>query len=400
MDERELRLGQETSADGQKPVGRLKGWLNRHFPAPARDLVPQREPAADILARTILPDRSVTLGDINLYRALPINWQATLGLAEALNDLKETPIDTFDIANLKPDPSVYDGIPWVASVIANHYNPEIPILYPNEEEIARMKPWLRGVSRFLGRFSEGWQVRFGRYVEGSGEAMVKGFANNVLSRADLIGEIGRPREEFVPELGRLFNRVSAPQYELEEAVMPWDTDKKVAVPVESKMQNLLLELAAARQGDQSAWINHRSYPLISRILEISGFPSKTFLEGNMVSATVGASEVMVGVEEFLRRRGIYIVNPAEKPVKTFDFWDGNTWNMDSIYRSVAETNYSSQLAAVVSALPSILNQVEAILPENGPEVVAAVQKVAEDILILSKQGVSNGEIAAALFRKS
>lgn len=41
-----------------------------------------------------------------------------------------------------------------------------------------------------------------------------------------------------------------------------------------------------------------------------------------------------------------------------------------------------------------------LLPESGPEVLGAVRMLSENILILSKQGVSNAEIAAALFRKS
>ena len=69
------------------------------------------------------------------------------------------------------------------------------------------------------------------------------------------------------------------------------------------------------------------------------------------------------------------------------------------YLSAAETFAMDKVLAVKNSLTIILLHVQGLLPESGPEVVESIRILSENILILSKQGKSNAEIAVALFRK-
>lgn len=130
-------------------VERIRSWF--HKPE-VLEAPPKREPTGVILARTDLPNRNVALADISIYN-LPVDFAATKRLALAVNEIKETPVEQFEISQLKPPASVSAAIPWAASSIAHHYNPDIPVILPNDEEVMTIKPWLKDVSIFLGRFS-------------------------------------------------------------------------------------------------------------------------------------------------------------------------------------------------------------------------------------------------------
>lgn len=367
---------------------KIKGYFKR---TPVE--LPVREPAAAVLARTELPQRTVTLEDISIYN-LPIDFAATKRLALAINVIKETPVEQFEISQLKPPASVSAAIPWAASAIAHHYNPDIPVILPNEEDVIAVKPWLRDISNFLGRFSIRWQQRFGRFIEKKAEVLLDSTTENIFKKVDPIGEIGNPRARFVPELTDLYQATAKPHYRQEEDF--FGTPKKVAVPIEQKIANLISSLRDVKYGFKS-WINKSTYPLLTRAITISGLPPAG-LDENM--AGVVGSEIMQGVEEFLKRHGVKKIPQPPVHVKTFDLFDGETWNGDSVMRSLTESFAWEKLIAVRRQLPTILMEVQSILPENGPETLQAVRILAENVLILSKQGVSNAEIAAALFRKS
>lgn len=409
MAEQETGQGKENT--GKSPEARtgvfskVRDWFNR--PQSSAVFPPIRESAAEVLARTTLPNRAVTLDDISIDNTLPIDFAATRRLALAVNQIKETPINQFELSQLKPPPAVYPAIPWAASAIAHHYNPDIPVIVPNEEEVVAMRPWLRDVSNFLGRFSSRWQYRFGRFVEKKAENAIDEAARNVLKRVDTVGQIDHPKARFVPELAQLYKQVTKPEYEngasfdlgvaLGSLFGEESAPRKVRVPIERKIANLVANLRYAKYGSPHEWINRDSYPLLSRVVEITKFPPDTVDEGE---AGIVGSEVMSGVETFLKGQGARGISVAPRPVNTFDLFDANTWNSDSIMRSLAETFKPETVAAVKRSLPSILVEVQNLLPESGPAVTAAVRKLSENILILSKQGVSNAEIAVALFRKS
>lgn len=386
-------------------TNRVRGWFSR--PQSTEVFPPIRESAAEILARTTLPNRQVTLGDISIYDALPIDFAATRRLALAVNQIKETPINQFELSQLKPPPAVYEAIPWAASAIVHHYNPEIPVILPNEQDVVAMKPWLRDVSNFLGRFSGRWQYRFGRFIERKAEDTLVEATRNVLKRVDTIGEIDRPKARFVPELTQIYKEVTKPEYvddesfDLGEALGNLfgeeSAPRKVRVPIERKVANLVANLRYAKYSSSRGWINRNSYPLLARTLEMTKFPPDTVDKGE---AGIVGSEVMSGVETFLKGQRVRGISTAPRPVNTFEIFDANTWNGDSVMRSLAETFKPETVIAVKRSLPTILVEVQNLLPESGPEVVGAVRTLSENILILSKQGVSNAEIAVALFRKS
>lgn len=352
-------------------TSRVKGWFNK----------PLREPAADILARTtLLPDRLVSLADINLREKLHIDSTAAVRLALAVNGIKETPLDAFDINRFKPDKSLYPAIPWVASVIANSQNPEIPVLMPSEEDIAQMKPWLMETSILLGMFSSRLEHWFGRIVETSGAGKVNKKAKNIMKIAQKIGKIDNPRARFVPELAQLYRNLAQDNGTL----------------IEHKITKLVGDLANARMYRTSSPIDESSYPLLATVIALTEFPPQGT---SSFEAGIVGSEIMSGMEIFLKRQGERNISTAPEHIEPFDFFDLNTWTGDSIVRSAAETFAGERIRAVNRNLPSILIEVLNLLPENGPEIMNTIRILAENVLILSKQGVSNAEIAAALFRK-
>lgn len=377
-------------------------------------LPPTREPTSAILARTRLPDREVSLDDISIYN-LPVNWTATGSLATAINRLKETPLDRFEIRQHMPSPDVYAGIPWVASAIANHYNREIPVILPSADEIKAIKPWLTGLSSLIGRFSVTWQYRFNRFIEANADdKILNQSASNILRRVDTIGEIDHPKARFVPEVAAIYNQVAAPQEEEDDNFDPigdlfsiFDDSpakpKTRLAPIERKVENLVSALIDAKYGRGNSWINTQAYPLLTRAVQMAKFPPDFVDVGiPMASPQVGGivgSEIMQGVEGFLRKRGMTVIPTATSPVRTFDLFDGNTWNSDSVNRSLAETFAQEKIRALKRELPDILTEVENVLPESGPAIMDSVRTLAENILILSKQGVSTTEIAQALFTK-
>ncbi len=405
----EFSQGQEQNGPSESrksAFSRFRGIFQRQQTTPNLAGLPfVREPASVVLARTTLPDRQVALDDISIYSVFPMDSGATRRLALAVNEIRATPINSYDLAQLKPPTAVYDAIPWAASAIAHHYNPEIPVILPSEEEVTTMKPWLNDISRFLGRFSARWQYRFGRFIEKKAENAIEEAARNILSRVDTIGRIDRPRTKFVPELTQLYQEVTRPEYRYDDSLDLGDMfdsmfnfdhkPKQVRIPIEEKVADLVANLRYAKYGDHGR-INSGNYPLIASATRISGFPPDSLDED---SAGVVGSEIMSGVETFLKRQNVSGISSAPKPAKTFDFFDANTWNDGSVKRSFAETFFLEQVQTVRNSLPSILTEVQNLLPESGPEIVERVKKLSVDILILSQQGVSNAEIATALFSK-
>ncbi len=397
-------IGAKTDGLISRATSRVKNWFSK--PQSTEAFPPIRESAPEILARTLLPNRQVTLEDISIHNIIPIDFAASRRLALAVNQIKATPINQFEVSQLKPPASVHEAIPWAASTIAHHYNPEIPIILPNEQDILAMKPWLKDVSSFLGKFSGRWQYRFGRFIEKKAENALGEATKNVLKRIDTVGQVDHPKARFVPELAQVYKEVTKPEYEDDESFDLGEAlgsifseeskPRQVRVPIERKVVDLIENLRHAKRGSPYGWINRNSYPLLARAVEITKFPPNTV---NEAEAGIAGSEVMSGIETFLKGQGIRDISSPARPVKTFDLFDANTWNDQNIMRSFAETFAYEQILAVKRSLPGILVEVLNLLPESGPELVDAVRILSENVLILSKQGISNAEIAAALFRR-
>lgn len=216
-----------------------------------------------------------------------------------------------------------------------------------------MKPWLRQVSQLFGRFSGRWQNRFGKFIEKKAETLITDAAGNILKKVDLIEEINHPKARFVPELADLYRRAAKPEYMQDDGFdlgefLDIFSDKlalqrQKRVPIEIKIAELVGALKFARTGNQRGWINRTSYPLIARVSEISGFPSSAT---NEETAGIVGSEIMSGIGKFLKEQGVREIPRTPRPVKTFDLFDGNTWNGGSMGRSFAETFAWDQVQAV------------------------------------------------------
>lgn len=355
--------------------------------------LPKSESAASILARTALPEREVSLEDISLYD-LPLNWEAAKDLTLSINRLKGTPIQKFELQDLKPPESLNDAIPVVASAIANHYNPEIPLILPNEEEIMAMKPWLNKVSQFIGRFSAKLQYRFGRYIEGTAENMVKQSAKSILDRVDMITPLGDIRSRFTPELAGIYKRVLQRRYREVEDFFGFESHDE-EVPVEENIEELLTKMKDVPYGGGD-WINKDDFPLTWRLLKLSA-PALRSLDPWVYS--IAGSEMTQGIRTYLVNEGEKALPEAASPVRGFDLFDADTWGALNLGRAYGETFKQEQLEAVKRNLPDVLAKVKDVLPEDGTKVADSLKTLAENILILSKSGVSNSQIASALFSK-
>lgn len=351
---------------------------------------PLRQPVHPKLNNAPLPQREVSLEDVN-FRKIPLDWDAIKRVSILVNGFKTTPIDPFDIQSLRPSAELYPAIPMVASAIVNHYNPQFPIILPTEEEIMAMKPWLKKISMVIGKFSQRGQTRFGKVIEGWGEREVRNAAGQILRKVDVLGEIENPRDRFVPELAEIYGQVTISRTETLPGIF-WDSVEEVSV--EDRVRELLTEIMAARRGD-SRWINRENFPLVSRVLRVSGFPPDDL---NISEAGIVGSELLQGIQNYLRSEGRH-VSDAPAPIKAVEFWDPETWGVDNVLRWVGEYFEPERIEAVKKGLPEILKEVKNSLPKSGFKVLEAVRTLAENVLILSKQGVSNAEIAAAIFAK-
>lgn len=355
------------------------------------------ESSTEILQRTRLPRREVSLADVSIHR-LGFNWAALKKLGIAVNQLQYTPLDTFDIQEqLRREvrPELYDAIPLVASAIAHHYNKRIPILKPNEAEIKAIKPMLETVAKLLSRLSLKWSDRFNRYIEKGAAEVIEDTATKVCTVVDGLGEIRRPREQFIPEIAGIYDIAATPQYAVEEdlfGTLLGEPQKQVEIPIERRIQRLLIDMRNIRNGYTGEIIPQRDYPLITWLLENSGFPPHGMDTGE---ASIAGSEIMQGIEQFLKRY-LRDVQRAPKPSIGLDLFEPDTWLDGNLMRGLAETFAPEKLRDVRRALPNILEHARRFLPESGPNTRRQLQELAEDILILSKKGYTGEEIARAL----
>ncbi len=266
-----------------------RGLLDRIFrrgPTIEPPRLPEREPVADLIARMPLPQRDVTPADVSIYN-LPLNFGAIKTLGLAVNRLKRTPIEQFDVQRLKPDESVYIGIPMVASVVAHHFNPEIPVVLPTQEEVMAMKPWVRDVAQFLGKSSSQWEKGVGGFAKRLGEDVVRKKAEGISKPVDLLGSVVNPQKQFVQEVGTIYQSYAEPVYD--EGLRP----------IEEKMPYLLQNLRDIRDGIfYHRDLTRDSLPILRAVLPAIKFPTDAFINEQGEKIAVGGSEVMRGLHVF------------------------------------------------------------------------------------------------------
>jgi hypothetical protein len=397
---------------------KMAGWFDRLLGRGKSDLqeTQSSESSSEVLAKTQLPTREVTLNDISIH-TLGFNWAALRTLGFEINALQEVPLNAFNIqqqltAVLRPE--LYNTIPLVSSAIAHHYNPKIPVLTPNEEEIKALKPVLELLAKLLGGVSSKWSAKFDRFIEKKAADVIQETAERVCKVMDGLGKVQKPKAQFTPEIQRLYVAAAKPeQREVEndlsdeiEGVFDLFTGgffedeqprrRTEAVPIEDKIKRLIQDMRAARYSGRARTITPQAFPLLTWLLQNSGFPPDTLDEDH---AAIAGSEMMQGIEIFLKAKGVGPIPKAPRPSKGLDPFDPFTWIDGDLMRGMAETFAPERLAAVRKALPGILRAAEAFLPADGPRTIKALQILAENILILSKNGKTGKEIAHALLRK-
>lgn len=315
-------------------------------------------------------ERTVSLDSLNI-KNLPVNFDALKGNAGLVNDLKDDPITAFDISELRPPAEVSFAIPMIASVAAHKENPNIPIEMPTTQEIKAMKPWVGRVARVIGKFSPSWEIKFNRHVEKKGADAVINAGEKLASVADAFKEVDKPQEQFVKEIHRMYEGLLQP-------LGGYDRHK-----IEVRMHYFLGTMRSAVEGKtyDSHWFNKDTFPLLTKILPIVRFPTEAMTYSETVP--LAASEMMSGVERFLRQEGLH-VDRAPAPSRSF-------------MRFMAEVFASGKLDEVRQALPDILSTAKRALPENGPAFSQSVNAMTENIVVLRRQGKDPKTIVDAIF---
>lgn len=371
--------------EGQRPPvdelpinqkGKL-GFIKRHRGNARQSTVPeQQQPEhTDVQKEWIANamERNVPLDSLNI-KNLPVKFHAIDRVAGLVNKLKSSQLTPFDISQLRPPSEASFAIPMVASVAANKENPAIPVETPTADEIKKMKPWVGGVARVLGKFSPSLEWKFNKYVEKKGKDVVQNVGSKIDKVATAFEDIKRPQEQFVDEMHRLYGGLVRPQTE-------YDSHK-----IEVRMRNFLVTLRSAAQGHtyDTHWFNSEAFPLITKILPIVQFPSASVAYS--ASVPVVASELMSGIEQFLRNEGKN-VKRAPKP-------------SHSLPRFFAEWFRSEQLNQAEKTLPLLLRWVKFSLPEDGPAFSESVHVLTENIVVLRRQGKDPKEIVDAIFPRN
>ncbi len=366
---------------------------------------PPKETSQEILAKTELPNLGpVNLEDISIYR-LPIDLLAVKRLGLLINNIKDTPLDKFEFDQYEPHESVYGGIVPVASIFAHQFYPEIPEMLLTDAEIEPMRPHLGKAASLVGRFWSGGEFRLRRFMEKRAESMVREAADNIAHRAVkpllLLGEVPNPRASFVKEVADVYRDIT----EIEMQNIGWIDNYWVPKPIEVQVYEFMQLLPNIRDSWAiTEWrgrnIGRETHPLLARIMEGLRLPNEE-MEAEFWYSSVAGAEMMSGIKQFLETSGERNLPEAPAPTPAIDLENPDTWTLDpnTIIRTWGEWKYADKIKRVKDHLPDALTQARDILPENGPELRDAVRDLAVKVLILSKQGATNAEIAAALFAK-
>jgi len=340
----------------------------------------------------------VSLSAIDI-RTIPLNWTAVAKLGKSINELKDEPLRIQEFGPLNSlTELLYPAIPMVASIIANRRNPEIPIMYPTDEQVKAMKPGWGLVSDVIGRFSANWQARFNRILERKGSNRVTELAEqafgiiNVLEATHYV----QPQKSFIDGLGTMYKDLSQPEMQ-PGGLFGWDQIEK---PIEDKIKQLISEIRNARFGHSSGrYFDSSRHPFLAKLLVNANavginFPSEptpSLIGPNSDEKTaIAGSEVMGGIETFLKRNNRNDIPNAPRPME-FDFF-----NPDSYMRTLAEWYSADKLERVKVKLPEVLGYVVDCIPEDPTAVSIRIYEIAEGIVNLKKQGRSDKEIAEAL----
>jgi len=342
--------------------------------------------------------QEISLESINIRQNLQIGWGAIGELTSAINGLKKEPLVKGELINLKPPPEIA-AVSMVASVIAHQIDPEILVTLPTATEVKAMRPWLADISRVIGKFSSSLAGKFDRIIEKKGAHFIESAGLTIYNAARGIGQVERPRVQFLKEITRIYDEVSTEdgQWKLEGRIgnlltaMREVRDGRVAYTTKGRFFNW------ENNPDYNKgcrWFNKQNFPFIFRLLPISRFPPDSVVDNSDMRLV--AAEIMEGVAAYLRSEGVGRVKPAPRPER-FNLFDLDTWHDRAIKRSLVEIFAPEQLERIKRELPNILHQARKVLPENGPDFTQSIYGIAKNICELKKQGYNDKQIVESLF---
>lgn len=361
----------------------------RIYTAPANSGDADPDARLNVLyADGVLPTpESITRNDLAL-RQIPIDWDAVKAFGRALNALRDEPITPFDIQQLKPKQEqmalLVELLPYFASVIAHRFDPRIPAVSPSAEKIEQLKPILKELKNFINRFSPKLAARFSLFVEQKADEIINHTAAKIFAVVDAICTIEVPQEFFVYELAKLYRNLIEEKVVEDEGLFSSDDER--VLTIEEKVSDLLSESDPFDE-----------YQLFSGLYRILIAVNGPINHSQADTAGVVASELMSGIEQFLRAQKAPHIKSAPKPMVGFEFSDESTWNFLSIKRSLAETFAPEKLAQVKKELPTILTAAKNALPKNGFAVADAIAHIAVMVLVCCKFDTPREKIVKALF---
>ncbi len=340
-------------------------------PSETRDLVRIRTWLANYDAPKAQPE------DVNIF-SLPLNWEGIGNLGRAVGELTGN-VSTQELTDIKPPEELYPFLPMVTSVIAHNRYPEVPVKLPTAGDIAAIKPWVSRVEKVVDRFSPNLARRFRGYVQGKGQELVIDVGKKAIKTLDALENIPNPQMEFMKEMHWAYYYLAQPSYDSN---------------IESKIYDFISILDSAKYGQYFAqnqhWLNPIDFPILIRLLPQLGIPPNN-INANEVS--IAGSEVMQGIEVFLRQHGITDIPPAPSP-REFDFFDPDTW-----MRGLAETFASERLDRARDHLPFVLAHAFRAMPTDGPLLADKISGIAKSATDAYYQGVKPKDIAQAMFNK-
>ena len=265
-------------------------------------------------------------------------------------------------------------MPAVASAIAHQNEPALEPIYPTAAQIKEQSRGARLVSGFLGFFSSRWAERFDGYLERKARQKLARMAHQSSETINTIGEVERPKEQFVDELALLYqNSLQHPS--LREGLLQTVQD------------------IANDQTEGGPQKERRPLSLLSKLNQLSGLTRRlatrsAYLRPGLVSSVrTAAPEIMQGIERFLKQQSVE-VPPLQSSEKS------------TLARRLVQRFSPHTLDKLPQQIESALTSVYNVLPADGQRFKDGVYELCKAITVRAKQGESSKALTQKILQEA
>lgn len=237
---------------------------------------------------------------------------------------------------------------------------------PRNVSIKDIKAIRRDVNfgaRLISKFSKRKAYQFDKFTQRKATESVTNEVERVREFVAVMGNLEDPRGVFLEEIQGIYDTLPEYSYETRH------------------FTNLVELLDELNGSSQEHWFK-QEFPVMGAVWAL--VPSKMSHIGSKLD--IATPEIYKGMEKFLKSHGIR--------VESTEFHN----QPDGIMRGPAELLASDKLAKVDKDVPFYLQSAFDLLPENGNDFKRNVQGWAKNILEAKKQGISNEQLARAVFK--